>query len=121
MVPIVVVMGLLLTGLIIATVGLFLVTLGVLMHTGELPMNRTIGICVGRVTQSQAHWETGHRAAAPANIATGVLVQMLGVAIAAQPEYTTLVAGLVGSAWALVGLGAFVAWRLAVNATHQLS
>lgn len=115
------VMGILLTGMIIATVGLFLVTLGVLMHTGELPMNRTIGICVGRVTESQVHWETGHRAAAPANIATGVVVQLLGVAIAAQPQYTMLVAGLVGSAWALVGLGAVVAWRLALHATQQLS
>ena len=113
-------MGLLLTGMIIATVGLFLTTLGTLMATSQLPMNRAIGICVGSVTKSVDHWDTGHRAAAPVNLATGLLVQLLGVAVAFRPTYDALTASLVGTAWAVVGRGALVAWRIAVQAVRPL-
>ena len=114
------VMGLLFTGMIIATVGLFLTTLGSLMATGQLPMNRAIGICVGSVTKSTEHWETGHRAAAPVNVAAGVVTQLLGLVVAFRPTYDMLTASLVGTAWAVVGLGALVAWRVAVQAVRPL-
>lgn len=113
-------MGLLLTGMIIASVGLFLTTLGVLMATGQLPMNQAVGICVGSVTKSVDHWERGHRAAAPVNIAAGATVQLIGLLVAFQPTYDVITAALVGTAWAVVGVGVLAAWRVAVHAVRPL-
>ncbi len=103
-----------------ASVGLMMTTIGVLTLSGELPMNRVVGICVSSVSQSERHWETGHRAAAPVNIGFGVVVQFVGGLIAMQANYTVLAQTLIGSAWALVATGAFVAWRLAVVAVTDL-
>ena len=114
------VMALLLTGMILASVGLFLTTLGVFMATGELPQNRLVGITVSSVTKSERHWSIGHRAAAPANLATGVVVQVLGGLVAVRPQYDLLTVALVAAAWTIVGVGAATAWRLAVGAAHQL-
>jgi len=109
-----VVMGLLLTGMVMASVGLMMTTIGVLTLSGELPMNRVA------VSQSERHWETGHRAAAPVNIGFGIVVQLVGGLIAVQSSYTVLTQTLIGSAWAVVATGAFLAWRLAIVAVTDL-
>ncbi|NOX29329.1 MAG: SdpI family protein [Actinobacteria bacterium] len=106
--------------MVIASVGLMMTTIGVLSLSGELPMNRVIGISVSSVCQSERHWEAGHRAAAPVNIGFGTAVQIVGGLIAVQSSYTLVAQSLIGSAWAVVATGAFVAWRLAAVAVTDL-